>query len=267
MTHWITRMVEVPTMDATSASKEDVATIGHQVGYEWLNIFRYNGDYESDQAVDSRIDGITAAVQAGDSLVYQYPSLNGPRFETRFIDRMNMRGARVILFVHDVEMLRGSNVAEGFDEYAYLNKAAVLIVHNPIMAELLTKRGVTVPMVSLNMFDALDDHPFPQDEFSRQLVFAGNLSKSNFLGDWSYNSSITTFGVANPNLWHKLTENPHVDFRGSMYRDELNQAIDGGIGLVWDVNTPDGNYADYARYNNPYKLSFYLGHGMPVILR
>ncbi|MFT9041345.1 hypothetical protein [Schleiferilactobacillus harbinensis] len=266
MTHWLTHMVEVATLDATSASKDDVAAIGRQVGYEWLNIYRYNGDYESDQAVDSRIDGITAAVAAGDFLVYQYPSLNGPRFETRFIDRMKMRGANVVLFVHDVEILRGSNVADGFDEYNYLNKADALIVHNPVMAKVLHDRGVTVPMIPLYLFDALDDFPLSDNAPSRQLVFAGNLAKSNYLADWAYRS-ITVFGAAGGSLWEKLTANPQVDFRGALYREQLNAAIGGdGIGLVWDVNTPEGNYADYARFNNPYKLSFYLGHGMPVII-
>lgn len=73
MTHWITRIVEQPTMDATSASKADVATIGRQVSYEWLNIYHYDGAYESDQSMFSRIDGITAAVKPGNLVVYQYP--------------------------------------------------------------------------------------------------------------------------------------------------------------------------------------------------
>ncbi|MCI2172561.1 hypothetical protein [Schleiferilactobacillus perolens] len=260
-------MVDNPTMDATSASKEDVATIGRQVNYEWLNIFVYNGAYESDQALFSRIDGITAAVTAGDLVVYQYPTLNGPRFENLFIDRMNSRGVNVVIFVHDVELLRGSNVAMlKFDEYSFFNKAAALIVHNPIMAAALQKHGVTKPMVPLYMFDVIDDSQ-PQNKPSRQLVFAGNINKSPFLGDWPYHTPIKVFGMASfGDIRSKLENNPRVDYRGALYRDKLNEAIGNGLGLVWDVNTPQGNYATYAQYNNPYKLSFYLSHAIPVIL-
>lgn len=89
------------------------AHTGRHVGYEWLNMYRYNGAYESDQAVDSRIDRITAAVAAGDFLLYQYPGLNGPRFETRFIDCMKMRGAHVDCFTKRVLLAAEQTVRFG----------------------------------------------------------------------------------------------------------------------------------------------------------
>jgi hypothetical protein len=48
-------------------------------------------------------------------------------------------------------------------------------------------------------------------------------------------------------------------------------ALDGRyhFGLVWDggsVDTCDGGYGTYLRFNNPHKLSLYLALGLPVIV-
>ncbi|WP_040535993.1 hypothetical protein [Schleiferilactobacillus shenzhenensis] len=265
MTNWITRMIEVPTVDATSSARDDVATIGHRVGYDYINIYRYNGDYESDQAVDSRIDGITAAVSGDDYLIHQYPTNNGPRFETRFIDRLNWRGTKIIIWVHDVESLR-NQCPDGFDEYAYFNKAAALIVPNPATEQVLKAHGVTVPMVAHYIFDYLDDTPLPAPAATRQLVFAGNLDKSAFLGDWTQSVPVTVFGIANGGLADKLAANPQIDYRGALYRNELNAALGQGLGLVWDLDSAYGNFFTYTKYINPYKLTLYLSHGLPVIV-
>lgn len=265
MTNWITRMIEVPTVDATSSARDDVAAIGHRIGYEYINIYRYNGDYETDQAVDSRIDGITAAVAEGDYLIHQYPTNNGPRFETRFIDRLNWRGTKVIVWVHDIESLR-DQCPDGFDEYAYFNKAAALIIPNPATSRVLKDHGVTVPMVPHYIFDYLDNTPLPPITAVRALTFAGNLNKSAFLGDWSQTTPITVFGIANGPLQQKLTANPQVDFRGALYRDKLNAALGQGLGLIWDQDSDYGNFFTYTKYINPYKLTLYLSHGLPVIV-
>jgi hypothetical protein len=57
MKKWITDIVQEQTYDATRQAKFDIATIGQSMGYQVVNLFRYNDLKESNQAVRSRIDG------------------------------------------------------------------------------------------------------------------------------------------------------------------------------------------------------------------
>ena len=272
MRKWITRIIQSTTVDATAQAKDDIADIGEKNGYSPLHIFRYDSAYESNQAIQSRIDGITAAVAQGDLIIYQYPTLIGPRFDRFFLDQMHRRGAKVVLLIHDVELLRGTNSGVSIDEIPYFNDADVLIIHNPTMGKKLQELGVKTPMVSQYLLDYLDDHhdwrrlfTSPQ-EFTKTLVLSGNLFKSTYLTDWNQETPITVFGIADDNIKSKLNSNPQVDYRGSFWRDELINKLPKGFGLAWDSDSNMGNYGSYTRFNHPHKLSLYLSHGMPVIV-
>ncbi|MCI2172562.1 sugar transferase [Schleiferilactobacillus perolens] len=272
MRKWITRIIQGTSVDATAQAKDDIADIGVKNGYSPLHIFRYDSAYESDQAIQSRIDGITAAVAQGDLIVYQYPTLISPRFDRFFLDQMHRRAVKVVLLIHDVELLRGTNSSVSIDEIPYFNDADVLIIHNPAMGKKLRELGVKTPMISQYLLDYLDDHHdwrrlfTSPEEFTRTLVLSGNLFKSSYLTGWSQETPITVFGIANDNIKNGLDNNPKVDYRGSFWRDDLINKLPKGFGLAWDSDSNMGKYGSYTRFNHPHKLSLYLSHGMPVIV-
>jgi hypothetical protein len=269
---WITDIIQGETTDATAQAKNDIASIGTHAGYEPLYIFQYDSNYESDQAVRSRIDGITAAVGSNDLVVYQYPALISPRFDTFFMEQMKNRGTKLVLLIHDVELLRGTNSDRRVDEIDYFNKADTLIVHNPIMGATLRSLGVTTPMVSQYLLDYLDDkHDWHRlftapKEFTKSLVLSGNLLKSSYLIDWNQNTSISVFGFADKTIQEGLRANPQINYHGALRRDDLINQLPKGFGLAWDSDSALGNYGSYTKYNHPHKVSLYLSHGMPVIV-
>lgn len=271
MQKWITDIIQGNTFDATRQAKSDIATIAQQTGYQVTNIFRYIDTNETAQAKLARIDGITAAIAAGDVVVYQYPSLNSPTFEDYFLNRMHERHIKVICLIHDVFAFREPNRLKEFDEIGYFNRADVLIVHNRIMGAALRDLGVTTPMVCQPLLDSLDSTHEPDrylstpDNFSRSVVFAGNLIKFTSLGDWHYQTPITVFGFAHDDLVAKLNADPKVDYRGRRWQWDLVQELPRMFGLAWDSN---GIYAynTYTQYNHPHKVSMYLAHGLPVIV-
>ena len=51
--------------------------------------------------------------------------------------------------------------------------------------------------------------------------------------------------------------------------DEFIRSAEGDFGLVWDgdsLETCQGDFGEYLRYNSPHKVSFYLRAGLPVII-
>lgn len=272
MQKWITDIVQGRTFDATRQAKQDIANIGEAMGYKVANIFRYNDVAESDDAMLARIDGITAAVERGDMLVYQFPSLNSGRFDMMFVDQMHRRGVQVVCLVHDVGTMRDQQAPTWIDEVGYFNKCDVLIVHNRRMADRLRELGVTTPMVNQYLLDYLDDnhdedrYVTKPEDFHRGVVLAGNILKSRYLADWNYQTPITVFGVTDDELDEKLKANPQIDFRGQRWRWDLIEELPREFGLAWDSDTPSYKYNDYTKFNHPHKVSMYLAHGLPVII-
>lgn len=272
MQKWITDIVQGRTFDATRQAKQDIANIGEAMGYKVANIFRYNDVGESDDAMLARIDGITAAVERGDMLVYQFPSLNSGRFDMLFVDQMHRRGVKLVCLVHDVATMRDQQAPTWIDEIGYFNKCDVLIVHNRRMVDKLKELGVTTPMVCQYLLDYLDDSHEPDKyetqpaDFKRGVVLAGNILKSRYLADWDHETPITVFGVTDEELDEKLAANPKIDFRGQLWRWDLIQQMPRTFGLAWDSDTSSYKYNDYTQYNHPHKVSMYLSHGLPVII-
>lgn len=272
MRKWITNIVQGPTFDATTPAKVDIVRIAESVGYSPVNIFRYDSAYESDQAIQSRIDGISAGVSPGDIIVYQYPSLNGVRFEETFMRQMKLRHIKVVYLIHDIDVYRGTNVGYRPDEFKLFNQADALIVHFPVMADKLHQDGVTVPMISQYLLDYLDDNfrsrPELDEHPARSVIFAGNLIKSGYLADWHAETPITVYGYSESPMTQQLADNPHVDYRGPVDRVSLDLklgASKAGFGLVWDSDLSNVGYGNYTRLSHPHKLSLYLAHDIPVI--
>lgn len=267
--NWITNVVQAPDADAVFKAKDDIVRIASNEGFRVLNVYRYPVDSDDDDALFSRIDGIIGAVRAGDLVVFQYPTYNGLRYEKTFCDRVQARGAKFAMFVHDAEAIRAIYTDE---ELGVFNECDALITHNPAMTTKLAEMGVKVPMFANYAFDFLSDasrdfYVQARGSFEKRLVFAGNLDKSRFLANWSYDTPITAFGSTPQHF----VMDDRVDYRGSFAQEQLPFELPYGFGMAWDSDTNNENggadtYRDYTRYNNPHKVSMYLASGLPVVL-
>ncbi|WP_297076301.1 hypothetical protein [uncultured Enterococcus sp.] len=264
MRRWITTVVQGESHDSVSKAREDVLFFSRKMDYKPLYIYRYYDDNESEYALHSRIDGITAGVAANDLVVYQYPSYNGLDFDTRFISRMNAREIDVCLWIHDIEYLRGAS--DQIREVALLNQAQSVIIHGSAMKKALLDAGVVVPLILKELFDYRCPQTLlldPNTIFENKVTIAGNLHKSPFLKNWQWSIPIFAFGDG-------LSENfsANVYYQGSYAPEELVYHLPRDtFGLAWDEDLAQGGaYGQYTRYNSPHKISLYIALGMPVIV-
>lgn len=270
MNKWVTVTMHGVGANAIQKANVDVGEIAMQMGYKPLYIFRYDNSYESDEALISRIDGITAAVAPGDLILYLYPVLNGYRFEKMFIERLKSRGARFAISVMDTEQLRyPEEMFESHEqlgkEYLLYNQAECLIVHWKPMADRLKELGNTSKMITRGPFDYLmsADEVQLSNNLQRKLTLAGSFNKSPFLSSWGYQTELSAFGALhyNPeNPEESFPLSPKVEYMGS---DNFLQRLPRDrFGLFWDEGF---NYQEYTRYNSPHKVALYLSLGIPVI--
>lgn len=196
-------------------------------------------------------------------VVLQYPEQWLVRHLFR---RAKALGNKVVLLVHDINPLRGGEL----DHEEVIDGADVVVAHTARMRQWLEARRPGRPVVELGPFDYLISGPQGKhvDGGPVRIVFAGNLTKADFLGKLSLNEGIElcVFGnrVEGISKWH-----PSVRYMGSLPSAELHNILPGfDFGLVWDGDSLDGctgPTGEYLRYNSPFKLSSYLAAGLPVI--
>ena len=253
-------------------AKDDIITIARRMGYESLLVANPQGKRARLNYLYKAITGQLKTVyqRHPDQIVFQYSGYN------RFISYITLHELRkynkhvpFYLFVHDVKTLR-TNTPDNLDagkfsrnEIKLFNRYDGLIVHNDQMKAWLRDHGVTVPMISLGIFDYLNPQPINQmTNFDKNINFAGNLYKPVFLTKLSTKTKFVVYGI-NP-----LKYGPSVDYRGSKTPTEIPRFLTENFGLVWDGYSLDefsGIDGNYMRYNNPHKTSLYLSSGIPVV--
>ena len=207
-------------------------------------------------------------IKAGDTVFIQEFYLD---YMQRIATESRRRGATVIFLIHDVQCIRFNKATS---EIKKLNNASLLLVHTEAMKEKLAELGVTTPMRIIQLFDYYASTPMIAAEdmlkLKRDVVFAGNLAKSEFLDELIGDVAKTHIRLILYGLLgdHHLDEHKNVMYNG-VFRPEDTSTIRGGWGLIWDgptIKSCIGDYGEYLRYNSSHKTSLYLACGMPIIV-
>lgn len=202
------------------------------------------------------------------TIVFQFPS-GKPFLRKKMMDCVRNSSNKLVILIHDIECLRLNHEKgrekENQEELDQLKNCDGIISHNEEMTKWLRKKGVSVPIVNLKIFDYDNPHPINKfNEYNGSICFAGNLAKSSFLNKLRLNHKMVLYG-SNP------AENYHfnLNYQGMLPADELPKMLTQNFGLVWDgpdITSCTGPYGEYMKYNNPHKVSLYLSSGMPVII-
>lgn len=203
-----------------------------------------------------------------DTLYFQYPAYSYfmmNRIVSSF--KKNIPSAKLFFIIHDIESLRlASDDDSQNKEFALLNQADGLVVHNQKMMDYLTNNGVSTRMIPLEIFDYLNPAQLNKSrQFKKSVCYAGNLKKSNFLNQLSFDQvMLDVYGSHPANNY-----NHGVQYKGIYSPEELPSHLSESFGLVWDgqsTSTCSGIFGNYLKYNDPHKVSLYLSSGIPVII-
>ena len=112
----------------------------------------------------------------------QYPFINMRDSLVFFIlKKLKKQGNKFITLVHDLEFFR-NDINEGLDRFI-LEYSDVSIVHSPNMLNIIDKRFKVNDSICLEFFDYVSNLDLPANKKLKniQLIYAGNLMKSEFL--------------------------------------------------------------------------------------
>ena len=219
------------------------------------------------------------AVGAGDAVAVQFPVLRRPALLALAFSKIKKRGGRIILLVHDLELLRYASRTDVkglkkqrivYEENSVLALADKIIVHNSKMKEKMVGMGYDAgKLIELGIFDYLiPNYQLRMSHGAKKnsVAIAGTLRphKTKYLQLLPQDVDFELYGIGYEDQGMK-----NVHYHGAFPPDELPMKMEAGFGLVWDgdtANTCSGTYGEYLRINNPHKTSLYLASGMPVII-
>jgi hypothetical protein len=263
--------------NASSKAKNDIEEIFKKQNWEKLNdvalltsisdrnLMYFVKNYINARKVKHFLKGLSNSI-----IFCQYPINKGRIFQEDLLKAGKKN--KLCFIIHDVEALRNP-VLDLKEEINLFNQAFAIVVHNQAMKKKLEENGlIRNKSVELNVFDYLiDNNEYTQPirrKFSKEIVFAGNLSKSKFFKDLIDNSDnkllLNLYGTG-----FVEEDNSFIKYKGSFSPEKIVSEIEGSFGLIWDgesASTCSGNLGEYTKYNNPHKLSLYIAASLPVIV-
>ncbi len=209
-------------------------------------------------------------IEKNSVLLVQVPFLNlANATHKNIIKYCKKRNIKLIAIIHDVNELRGTN-ADNKPFYELLNSSLAIISHNEFMTSYLVEKGINRDkIVNLEVFDYLLEKPKTVGSYAKQVTIGGNLDveKVKYLKniDKVRGCKILLYGPS----YSSDSRANHIEYKGVVPASELPYRLNDGFGLVWDgdsIETCEGLFGNYLRYNNPHKLSMYIASGLPVII-
>lgn len=264
---------------AGSKAPQDICKIAGKAGYQVIRIHPVKGTEGTDAYLWSKRqnsmdwDRCYESIPCGSVLLLQHPFWQGQEKRDLVLDRLKKeKKVSILSIVHDVEQLRGV-FDQPLMQYEYefmLRVADILIVHNTVMEGFFLNQGVPGDrMLAIRLFDYLSSFSLKKREFEPSILIAGNLDplKSGYIQQLHHLTKVKLH-LFGPNYSSRKSWD-HIQYHGTFPPERIMEALEGAFGLVWDgdsLKTCSGETGNYLRYNNPHKLSLYLGAGIPVII-
>ena len=212
-------------------------------------------------------------LRRGDTLLLQYPV---KKYFCFICNVAHFKKAKVVVIIHDLMSLHRKRITQT-TELSRLNRCDYIIASNEAMRQWLQEKGLQQPMGALGLFDYRSGaSPASKSQVSKPhrwaLIYAGALvmRKNAYLLELAHTAEHFDLHIyGNADGLPGIAEAPHAVCFPFTPADEFIRSADGDFGLVWDgdsLDTCQGDFGEYLRYNSPHKVSFYLRAGLPVII-
>lgn len=262
-------------------AREDVTADLVSIGAKPLSLYQYYFREETDESLQSRVDGMLAGFKRGDTIIFQLPLFIRPKNIQKILEMVHLAyGGKAIAIIHDYEPFRSVTAASmdtdsdpWLDQYSYKTMPELvklfdgLIVPSENFKEKLVKElEFEGPVIAQGPFSYHYYYDAPTPSFEKQVIFSSTVINQGFLENLPEEWPILLYGDQ-PN--ESILNHSNVDYKGSFRTTELPNHLPGGFGLVWDSDTYPGvigERGEYTRLNYPHKMSLYLAAGLPLFV-
>lgn len=144
-------------MGGTNAVKQEIVEVSaRKLGYDEISLFKFDDQSDSDEELKIRMEAITSPVTAGSTVIFQYPSMVGGRYDRFLTDALKKhQDLKLIFFVEDFGFeIYKEKYPDIESEIELLNRADLLILQSVQMKEYLKEHGLKeIPVIYQVMWD------------------------------------------------------------------------------------------------------------------
>ncbi len=268
MTVFVTQLIKKGSYNALLKSRNDIAYFLAEENVSSIPLKKFRNRVEKLFFSPGCVRKVLHHLSAGDTLIIQYPSQLGRRFDNMLMDQLIAAHIHTVALIHDLDSLRFKNnilLPSVKQEVEDLNCYDYVIASNKVMRKFLVNEGLKVPCGNLELFDYYHFGDVPVGKYAKTLNFAGNLNKARFLAKLHP-------GPIQVDIYGKSPSRPRnreLLNQGKVDTEILPSKLRRGFGLVWDGNSIEkvsGNFGNYLKINSPHKMSLYLSSGLPVVV-
>lgn len=106
----ITNLYNFNPGDELVKKQHRIAEAGLSLGFREMGIFSFPVESDTPSELSKRLDGIIAALEAEDVVIFQLPTRNGPGYEKLLAQKIKAyKNTKLILLFHDIQLLDESN--------------------------------------------------------------------------------------------------------------------------------------------------------------
>lgn len=186
---------------------------------------------------------------------------------------LRKRGVRCICYLADIDGIKDASAEKLKEEKAILSEFTYFIVHNERMKTWVCENiSENAKTVQLEFFDFLAKPAQNHPVLSKEIVFAGNLQKSEFLRNLPLiitAQPALRFNLYGPGMFEMDESFGSIIHHGVFSPTELPAKLVGSFGLVWDgdsVERPSGILGHYLQFITHHKVSLYILAGLPILV-
>ena len=283
MNYYISEGSTTGKYNASSKAREDADFIFNRFLYNIYNVETIRADHSNKYRKLYRMriylknyyifKKAIKKFKKNDTVIFQYPLKYPVLFFDKIIKKINKKGVKTIVLIHDLDSLRFLNMPRiKIEDATVLKQFSKVISHNEKMTEYLLELGVKKhDVINLEIFDYIIDEKIKKCEVKKgnEVIIAGNLSpeKAKYISKLNKikNVNFGLYGIG----YEPQEKDKNITYNGVFKPDELVSNLNGKFGLIWDgesTGSCDGIYGEYLKYNNPHKTSLYLVSNIPVIV-
>lgn len=206
---------------ANARKQESIEHFARSMGFEEISFFKFPDQYDSDDELDTRMDGIMAAMENDAVVLFQYPSMVSTRYDKCAIEHIKKyHNVKLIIMVQDLGCIVNSQDYSRLDqEIELLNQADLLILQSEMMQKQLASRGLhDIPIVYQEIWEYPSRIPGKNVLIESKLYKVEDISQNAFL-----NLNSAGVGVVSD------LDNPYMDICNPF---EVGFCLHAGIPIV-----------------------------------
>lgn len=204
-----------------------------ELGFKELSLFKFADEYDNDEELNVRIDGIISALCPDDIVIFQYPSGISIRYDRVLVEHIRCyAGTRIIMMVQDGELDN--------EEIELVNQADLCIFPSKEVHENFIKKGLKdLPVIYQETCDYMIDMNMREHKGRNLFILTKEVDNA----------------VIDSNVELLPFDEYHVP-------ETIMKLSEGGIGLVWDFDELNVDTRSMSQ-----ALALYIVAGIPVIVQ